>query len=52
MDPSALQSLYKEVNIDLVLGINYFDYAHEPLEDLRKRWNIPSKQASTPPVEM
>ena len=33
----------KGVNIDLVLGINYFDYAHEPLEELRKRWNIPSK---------
>jgi ubiquinone biosynthesis protein Coq4 len=33
----------KEVAIDLVLGINYFDYAHEPLEELRKRWNIPSK---------
>jgi hypothetical protein len=33
----------KEVNVDLVLGINYFDYAHEPLEDLRKRWNIPAK---------
>ena len=33
----------KEVNIDLVLGINYFDYAHEPLEELRKIWNIPPK---------
>ena len=33
----------KEVNTDLVLGINYFDYAHEPLEELRKRWNIQSK---------
>jgi len=33
----------KEVNIDLVLGINYFDYAHEPLKELRKRWNIPPK---------
>ena len=33
----------KEVNIDLVLGINYFDYAREPLEELRKRWNIPPK---------
>jgi len=33
----------KEVNADLVLGINYFDYAYESLEDLRKKWNIPSK---------
>jgi hypothetical protein len=30
----------KEVNIDLVVGINYFDYAHERLEELQTRWNI------------
>jgi len=35
----------KEVNIDLVVGINFFDYAHEPVEELRKRWNIPAKSA-------
>ncbi len=33
----------KKVSIDLILGINFFDYAHEPLEELRKRWNIPAK---------
>lgn len=35
----------KEVNIDLILGIDFFDYAHEPLQELRKRWNIPAKPA-------
>lgn len=33
----------KEVNIDLILGINFFDYANEPVEELRKKWNIPPK---------
>jgi len=33
----------KEVKQDLILGINFFDYAHEPLIDLQKRWNIPPK---------
>ena len=33
----------KEVNVDLVLNMNFFDYAHEPLQELRSRWNIPPK---------
>lgn len=33
----------KAVNTDLILDINFFDYAHEPLEDLQKKWNIPPK---------
>jgi len=35
----------KEVNTDLIIGINFFDYAHEPVSELQKRWNIPPKSA-------
>ena len=35
----------KQVKIDLVHGINFFDYANEPLEGLRRVWNIPPKPA-------
>ena len=30
----------KEVNVYLVLNMNFFDYAHESLQELRSRWNI------------
>lgn len=36
----------KEVKIDLLLGINFFDYSHESVADLRTRWNIPPKAVS------
>lgn len=36
----------KACNIDLVTGINFFDFANRQLEDLRKEWNIVPKRAS------
>ena len=34
----------KECNLDLIVGINFFDHQDRSLEDLRKDWNIHAKQ--------
>jgi hypothetical protein len=33
----------RECNVDLIEGMNFFEYADRPLEELRTEWNIVPK---------